>query len=78
VVRLSRLAVGVLLLSLSVADVAAAEPLKIRYSVWVGYGPLFLAQERGYFEEEKVDVQLNPSGSRRPRGSRVDSPDEVP
>ena len=21
---------------------AAAEPLKIRYSVWVGYGPLFL------------------------------------
>ena len=35
-VRLSRLAVGVLLRSLSVADVAAAEPLKIRYSVWVG------------------------------------------
>jgi NitT/TauT family transport system substrate-binding protein len=36
----------------------ATEPLKIRYSVWVGYGPLFLAQERGYFEEERVDVQL--------------------
>jgi hypothetical protein len=32
----------------------------------------------GILEEEKVDVQLNPSGSRRPRGSRVDSPDEVP
>jgi ABC-type nitrate/sulfonate/bicarbonate transport system substrate-binding protein len=69
--------VGALLLSLSVADVAAAEPLKIRYSVWVATGP-FLAQERGYFEEEKADVQLNPSGSARPRGSRVDSPDEVP
>jgi NitT/TauT family transport system substrate-binding protein len=114
-----------------VADVAAAEPLEIRYSVWVGYGPLFLAQERGYFDEEKVDVEQgrgpgrelpgvgrSPAGrvvstidttvlhlrtgrefqyvlalddsaggdgivarkeiSRSPRGSRVDSPDEVP
>jgi NitT/TauT family transport system substrate-binding protein len=37
---------------------AAAEPLKIRYSVWVGYGPLFLAREKGYFKEEKVEVDL--------------------
>ena len=55
--RLGWLSVGLLLLSLSVAGPAAAEPLKIRYSVWVGYGPLFLAQEKGYFEEEKVEVQ---------------------
>lgn len=37
---------------------SAAEPLRIRYAVWVGYGPLFLAQERGYFQAEGVDVQL--------------------
>jgi ABC-type nitrate/sulfonate/bicarbonate transport system substrate-binding protein len=66
VVRLSRLAMSVLLRSLPVADVAAAEPLKIRYSVWVGYGPLFLAQEREYFEEEKVTS----SSIRRGRGDR--------
>ncbi len=37
---------------------AAAEPLKIRYSIWVGYGPLFIAKEKGFFKEEKVDVDL--------------------
>jgi NitT/TauT family transport system substrate-binding protein len=40
------------------AGVAAAEPLKIRYSIWVGYGPLFIAKEKGYFKEENVDVDL--------------------
>jgi NitT/TauT family transport system substrate-binding protein len=49
---------GVLLLSLVAAGAAAAEPLKIRYSIWVGYGPLFLARDKGYFKEEKVDVEL--------------------
>jgi NitT/TauT family transport system substrate-binding protein len=56
--RLSWLSIGVLLLSLSVTGTAAAEPLRIRYSVWVGYGPLFLAQQKGYFEAEKIEVQL--------------------
>jgi len=40
------------------STVAAAEPLKIRYSIWVGYGPLFIAKEKGFFKEEKVDVDL--------------------
>jgi NitT/TauT family transport system substrate-binding protein len=48
--------VGVLLAGL--AGVAAAEPVKIRYSIWVGYGPLFIAKEKGYFAEEKVEVEL--------------------
>ncbi len=56
--RLWWVSVGVLLLSLSVACAAAAEPLRIRYAVWVGYGPLFLAQQKGYFEAENVEVQL--------------------
>src|SRR4051794_11163041 len=32
--------------------------LKIGYSTWVGYGPLFIAQEKGYFAEQGLDVEL--------------------
>ena len=56
--RLSWVSIPVLLLVLAVASAAAAEPLRIRYAVWVGYGPLFLAQQKGYFAAEKVEVQL--------------------
>ena len=49
---------GVLMASALVDREAAAEPLKIRYSIWVGYGPLFVAKEKGFFKEEKVDVDL--------------------
>jgi NitT/TauT family transport system substrate-binding protein len=35
-----------------------AEPLRIFYFAWVGYGPLFLAQEKGYFAKEGIDVEL--------------------
>ena len=44
--------------ALGLPAIAAAQPLKIRYSVWVGYGPLFLAREKGFLKEEKVDVEL--------------------
>jgi NitT/TauT family transport system substrate-binding protein len=50
--------IGVFLVSLASVGVASAEPLKIRYSIWVGYGPLFIAKEKGYFKEEGVDVDL--------------------
>lgn len=50
--------VGVWLAGVVLSGVAAAEPLKIRYSTWVGYGPLFLAREKGFFKEENVDVDL--------------------
>ena len=56
--RLSWVSIPVLFLVLAVASAASAEPLRIRYAVWVGYGPLFLAQQKGYFGAEKVDVQL--------------------
>jgi NitT/TauT family transport system substrate-binding protein len=56
--RLSWVSIGVLLLTLSVACAATAEPLRIRYAVWVGDGPLFLAQQKGYFAAENVEVQL--------------------
>jgi NitT/TauT family transport system substrate-binding protein len=37
---------------------AQAEPLRIRYSIWVGYGPLFVAAEKGFFAKEGVEVEL--------------------
>jgi NitT/TauT family transport system substrate-binding protein len=38
----------------------AADPIKLKigYSVWVGYGPLFIAAEKGYFAEQGLDVEL--------------------
>jgi NitT/TauT family transport system substrate-binding protein len=32
--------------------------LSIGYSVWVGYAPLFIAQDQGYFVDEGLDVTL--------------------
>lgn len=40
------------------AHTAAAEPFEIVHTTWVGYGPLYLARDLGYFEEEGVDVKL--------------------
>ena len=37
---------------------ARAEPLRIRYSIWVGYGPFFVAADKGLFAREGVDVEL--------------------
>src|SRR6201989_1893383 len=33
-------------------------PVKLAYSVWVGYGPLFIAQDKGYFKDAGLDVTL--------------------
>jgi NitT/TauT family transport system substrate-binding protein len=40
------------------AGVAQAEPLRIFYFTWVGFGPLFVAQEKGFFDNEGVEVEL--------------------
>ena len=37
---------------------AQAEPLRIGYLIWVGNGPLFVAQEKGLFAREGVEVEL--------------------
>lgn len=37
---------------------ASAEPLKFAHSTWVGYGPLYVAKEKGFFKQEGVDVEL--------------------
>jgi NitT/TauT family transport system substrate-binding protein len=38
---------------------SAAAPLKISMPTWVGNGPLYLAQEKGFYKEEGVEVELS-------------------
>ncbi|HWO74442.1 MAG TPA: ABC transporter substrate-binding protein [Bacillus sp. (in: firmicutes)] len=40
-------------------DSSAKKPLKITLPTWTGYGPLFLAQEKGFFEKHGIDVELS-------------------
>lgn len=40
------------------AGAAAAETFKLAHSTWVGYGPLFVARDKGFFKEEGVEVEL--------------------
>ncbi|HYB09138.1 MAG TPA: ABC transporter substrate-binding protein [Alphaproteobacteria bacterium] len=37
---------------------ASAETIRIAHSTWVGYGPLYIAQQKGIFKENGVDVEL--------------------
>jgi NitT/TauT family transport system substrate-binding protein len=41
-----------------ISGAASAEPLKLAHSTWVGYGPLYVAQEKGFFDEEGLEVEL--------------------
>jgi len=40
------------------APQALAKTLKLAHSTWVGYGPLYIARDKGYFKEEGVAVEL--------------------
>lgn len=53
--RTTALAAGMALAALPVAE---AGTLKLGMTTWVGYGPLFLARDMGYFEENGLDVEL--------------------
>jgi NitT/TauT family transport system substrate-binding protein len=37
----------------------SSEPLKVTLPTWTGYGPLFLAQEKGFFKENGIEVELS-------------------
>jgi NitT/TauT family transport system substrate-binding protein len=37
---------------------AHAETIKIAHSTWVGYGPLYIARDKGFFKNHGVDVEL--------------------
>lgn len=42
----------------TLSGAARAEVFKLAHSTWVGYGPLFIARDKGFFKEEGVDVEL--------------------
>lgn len=43
---------------LALASVAEAGSLKLGHSTWVGYGPFYIARDKGFFKEEGVGVEL--------------------
>jgi NitT/TauT family transport system substrate-binding protein len=51
-------AMAVVWLAAALVSTAHAGPLRIFYFAWVGYGPLFSAQEKGFFAKEGVEVEL--------------------
>jgi NitT/TauT family transport system substrate-binding protein len=50
--------VAALVVTAGSSQVAHAEPLRIFYFNWAGYGPFFLAQEKGFFAKEGIEVEL--------------------
>jgi len=46
-------------LGLFLAGTAHAEALKLAHSTWVGYGPFYIAQEKGFFKQEGVEIELS-------------------
>ena len=43
---------------LAMASAAEAGSIKLGHSTWVGYGPFYIARDKGFFREEGVDVEL--------------------
>ncbi len=49
------------------AALPAQTPLKIGYPVWVGYGPLFLAEKKGYLKELGTSIEFVLMEDTKPR-----------
>jgi NitT/TauT family transport system substrate-binding protein len=56
--QLTALLLGVVLLPILDALPARADTVKIAHSIWVGYGPLYIARDKGIFKKNGVDVDL--------------------
>ena len=56
--RLGAAALGLALVFGAGAPAGAAEKLKLALSTWVGYGPLFVARDQGFFAKEGLEVDL--------------------
>ncbi len=51
--------VGLLVFSVLFAGTAVAgENIKLAVSVWLGYAPLYLAKEKGFFQKRGLDVDV--------------------
>ncbi len=42
----------------AVPALAAKTVMKLAHATWVGYGPLYIAKEKGFFDKNGLDVQL--------------------
>ncbi len=49
---------GIALAATSSPFAVAADPVKIGFNIWVGYGPLYIARDKGFFQKHGVDVEL--------------------
>jgi NitT/TauT family transport system substrate-binding protein len=49
---------GVAAAALASPGSAAAETVRIAHSTWVGYGPLYVARDKGFFKNHGIDVEL--------------------
>jgi NitT/TauT family transport system substrate-binding protein len=62
IIVLSLVFLGVLFSSipLNYSQAIAAEPVKAKVAIltWVGYGPFFVAKERGFFKKHGVDIDI--------------------
>lgn len=56
--KLAKLALAAMALGLMAAAPAHAETVKIGLQPWLGYGPLWIAEKKGFFKENNVDAQL--------------------
>lgn len=51
--------VGMMVLVLLIGGTAfAGEPIKLGMSTWLGYAPLYLAKEKGFFQKRGIDVEI--------------------
>lgn len=56
--KLAALLLGMAVLPLAPSRPALADTVKIAHSTWVGYGPLYIARDKGFFKQNGVDVDL--------------------
>jgi NitT/TauT family transport system substrate-binding protein len=56
--QLTALLLALIVLPILDALPARAETVKIAHSTWVGYGPLYIARDKGMFKKNGVDVDL--------------------
>jgi NitT/TauT family transport system substrate-binding protein len=49
---------GVAVAALASPGSATAETVRIAHSTWVGYGPLYVARDKGFFKNHGIDVEL--------------------
>ena len=56
--QLAALLLCMALLPVMDAATARADTVKIAHSTWVGYGPLYIARDKGIFKKNGVDVDL--------------------